>query len=209
MYQTRQAASIKLPIKRKGTKYVAKALSHVRDSVPVVIAVRDMLKLARTAREVKKMIKEKMLKINGRPSKDYRESICLFNIFEADKIYRLSIMRTGKFIFEEMKKNENRLCRITGKRLVSGGKIQLNFHDGTSVLTEKKEIGTGGSVYIDQKGKIASHIPFEKGREVFVIKGKHQGLSGSIESIEKKKIIIKFQGGKTADLRKDTLFVIK
>ena len=65
MYQTRSEAIKRLPIPRKGTKYVARALMHKKNSVPVVIAVRDMLKLAKTAKEVKKTIREKMIKINN------------------------------------------------------------------------------------------------------------------------------------------------
>ena len=59
MHQSRQFADWKLPIERKGNKYVVRASSHVRDSVPVLMAIRDMLKIARDAREVKEMIKAK------------------------------------------------------------------------------------------------------------------------------------------------------
>ena len=103
MHLKRQKAAIKLPIPRKGTKYIARALSNLNNSVTVVIAVRDMLKLARTAAEVKKMIHRKLLKINGKNVKDYRESIRLFNLFEADKPYILTLLPTGKFTLEESK----------------------------------------------------------------------------------------------------------
>lgn len=209
MYQTRQAASTKLPIQRKGTKYVARALSHVQNSVPVVIAVRDMLKLARTAREVKKMINEKKLRINGKPANDYRDSICLFNIFEADKIYRLSLLRTGKFTFEELNKIENRLCKVTGKKIVKNRKIQLNLHDGTNVLTDKKNIMVGDSVYLDLKNKIIEYVPLDKVRKIFVVKGKHIGLKGVIESINNNETKIKLEDGGIANLNKDVLFVLK
>lgn len=209
MFQTRQAASTKLPIKRKGTKYVARALSHVQNSVPVVIAVRDMLKLAHTAREVKKMINEKMIKINGKPVKDYRDSICLFNFLEADKKYRLTLLRTGKFAFKELNKIEDRLFKVIGKTLVRKGKIQLNLHDGANVLTDKKTIATGDSIYLDEKGKIIGHVPLEKGREVFVVRGKHIGLMGVVESGNNNEIKVKLEDGGTANLNKDVLFALK
>jgi small subunit ribosomal protein S4e len=209
MYQTRQIASAKLPIPRKGTKYVARARSHIQDSVPVVIAVRDMLKLARTAREVKKMIDEKILKINGKPVKDCRDSICLFNIFEADKLYCLSLLRTGKFVLKELDKNENRICKVIGKTLVREGMIQLNLHDGTNVLTHKRNIVIGDSVYLDQNNKFAGHLPLEKGRQIFITKGKHVGLMGIIESVKDGVAEVKSEGGKTANLNIDVLFVLK
>ena len=86
MHQTRQETSKRLPIKRKGTKYVARAIGNQEHSVPVVIAVRDMLKLARTAKEVREMIKDKTLSIHGRIVDDYREAINLFNILKSNVI---------------------------------------------------------------------------------------------------------------------------
>ena len=99
MHKKRQTLTTKVPIQRKGTKYVARASSHINDSVPVIIALRDMLKLAQTIKEVKYMIHTKLLKINGRPVKDYRESIRLFNIFEADKKYVLKLLPTNPLLF--------------------------------------------------------------------------------------------------------------
>ena len=68
MHLTRAQASNKIPIPRKGSKYVARPLMNLKDSVPVVIAVRDMLKLARTAKEVKKMIINKSCLLYTSPS---------------------------------------------------------------------------------------------------------------------------------------------
>ena len=206
MHQTRQAASMKLPIERKGTKYIARATSHLHDSVPVVIAVRDMLKLAKTAREVKKVILEKILKINNRPVRDYRESIKLFNIFEADKSYMLSILSTGKFFFDVPIKKELRICKVANKRLIEGGKIQLNLHDGTNIISKDK-VTIGDSLYLDFSGKIKSHVVFEKGAEVFVLIGKYRGQKGNIQSIDENKVKIKFKEGE-AVMDKNNAIVI-
>ncbi len=208
MYLTRQAASTKLPIPRKGTKYIARASSNLNNSVPAVIAIRDMLKLAKNAKEVKEMIKQKALKINWRPIKDYRESIRIFNIFEADKSYKLIILKTGKFSLEEIKNADNRLCKVIGKSLINSNKIQLNFHDGTNIITDKKEIRVGDSIYLDKNSKVKSHFKFEKGREVFIILGRHKGQTGTIESIEDK-TLIKLKAGDLVALQKDAVLIIK
>jgi len=181
-HQTRNKSTIKLPIRRKGTKYVAKALSHSYDSVPVVIAVRDMLHLASTAKEVRHLIKEKVLKINGRPVRDYRESIRLFNILEAGKIYVLTILPTGRFAFEPSEKQE-RLCKVINKKLISGNRIQINLHDGSNIITKEK-ISVGDSVYLSPDGKIKSHVSLEKGKKVFIMSGKYIGFTGVINSMK-------------------------
>jgi len=178
-----------LPITKKGTQYIARASFHLRNSVPVVIAVRDMLKIAKNAKEVKEMIKMKVLKINGRAVADYRESIQLFNLFEADKLYVLSLLPTGKFILESTKDKE-RLCKVIDKKLISGNRIQLNLHDGSNVLTKDK-IKTQDSVYLDLSGKIIKHAALEKGKQCTIISGKYIGSKGKIESVKENKVKVK------------------
>src|SRR3989338_3463785 len=189
MHQTRQATTTKIPIPRKGTKYVVRAISHVDDSVPILIAIRDMLKLARTTREVKAMIKDKMLKLNGRLVRDFRESIKLFNVLEADRDYRLSILPTGRFVFEESKDKNSRLCRVINRRLVGKDTFQINLHDGTNLVTKDK-INVHDSLKIDFEGKIIQHIKFEKRKNVFIFAGKYQGNEGKVDSVEKGKVMI-------------------
>ena len=207
MHQTRSEIDTKIPIPRKGTKYVARALSHKNNSVPVVVAVRDMLKLARTAREVNEMIKQKLLKINGREVKDYRESVCLFNILEAGKSYFLILTENGKFKFEETKSVEERLCKVIGKKLQKKNKIQLNMHDGSNILADDK-ININDSVYLDFSGKIKKHIPLEKGKECIVVKGKYLGEKGKIEQLDNGKAEVKFNKDKSSVLDKRSIVAI-
>jgi small subunit ribosomal protein S4e len=196
MHQTRQETTTKLPIPRKGTKYVARAASNPSLSIPVVIAIRNLLGLAKTAKEVKKMIIQKLLKINGKHVEDMHESICLFDVFEAGKTYTLTLSSTKKFIFEETPKKSERLCKVVNKRLVKDNKIQLNLHDGSNILADNK-IKIGDSLYLDFSGKIKKHISPEKGKEAFVISGKYAGINGKIEHVQDEKVLIKFKEGKS------------
>lgn len=193
MHQTRAEVTKKILIARKGTKYVARALSHLQNSVPAVIAVRDMLKLARTAKEVRYMLNKKLLKINGREIKDYRASIKLFNIFEAGKTYILTLTSHGKFVLEETKAKE-RPCKVLNKKVLNGSKIQLNLHDGTNVLiSDKDKIQTNDTVYLDFANKIKKHVSFEKGKDCIVIAGKFLGAKGKIETTEGNKVKVKLK----------------
>ncbi len=192
MHRTRKESSTKLPIPRKGTKYVARASSNLDNSVTVVLAVRDMLGLAKTAKEVKRMIHEKLLKINGRAVKEYNQSIQLFNILEADKHYELSLLPTRKFVLIPAKNKESRLCRVVNRRLVSGNKIQLNLHDGTNIITKEK-IAVGDSVYLDFDNKVKKVVSLEKGKEVLIISGKYMGNKAKIESLSDNMISLKLE----------------
>lgn len=207
MHQKRNEVTMKLPIPRKGTKYVARALSDLQNSVPVVIAIRDMLKMAQTTKEVKHMIHQKALKINGREVKDHRESIKLFNILQADKPYLLSLTQNGKFKLEETK-DKDRLTKVRNKTLLKGKKVQVNLHDGSNVLTNDK-VNTNDSLYLDFNGKITKHVPFEKGKECIVIVGKFLGHKGKVVSLDSNKAKIKLKDKETeTTLNKEGVIVL-
>ncbi len=206
MHQTRQETSTKWPIPRKGNKYVVRAASHIDNSIPVLIAVRDMLGFAQNAAEVKQMIQQKLIKINGRPVRDYKESIKLFNILElGKKSYKLTFLPTGKFSFQEDSGNQ-RLCKVTNKKLLSKNQIQINLHDGSNVVTKDK-ITVGDSVYLDFEGKIKKHVSFEEGKKVFVIEGKHIGHSGEVKKIINGKSLVKLDNKGEAEIQ-NRLFIV-
>jgi small subunit ribosomal protein S4e len=182
MHQTRAQTTTKIPIPRKGTKFVARSFGDLQNSVPVVVAVRDMLKLAQTSAEVKKMINKKSLKINGKEVKDARDSIRLFNVLEADKTYVLTLTDNGRFALEESK-SKDRMCKVINKTILRGKITQLNLHDGSNVISKDK-VAVQDTLYLGLDGKISKHVSLEKGKECFVISGKYLGKKGKIESVE-------------------------
>lgn len=190
MHQTRSEVIKALPLARKGTKYVARAARNSSNSVPLVIAIRDMLKLANTSKEVKGMIHNKKLKINGKIAKTLTDPITLFSRIEADKNYLLTILPTGRFSFVETKDQERKL-KITGKRLVRGKKLQYSLHDGTTVMSEK-EFAVGDTLIINDENKITKHISFDKGKEIFAFKGSYIGRQGKVQNISGDKVTVKF-----------------
>ncbi len=207
MHQTRATVSKKLPIHRKGTKYVARASIDLQNSVPVVVAIRDILKLASTAKEVKEMIKQKLLKINGKNVKDLKDSIKLLDIFEADRTYVLTLTTNGKFAFEETGTKE-RICKVIGKKLVRGGKIQINLHEGSNILSDEK-IGINDTIYLNLAGKIVKHTPIQKSKECIIISGKYIGKKGLIKNVEEKKVEVHIQDkGKLVNLEKKEVMVL-
>lgn len=183
MHAKRQTISKRIPIKRKGTKFVATARSHKQDSVPLVIAIRDMLGLARDLKEVKKMINSNSLKVNWRPVDDPKYGIKLFGILHADKDYVLKISPNNKFIFEETKDTSKRIVKIIRKTTNKKNKIQLTFHDGTTLLSDNS-YNVGDTIMLSKDNKISSHKKFEKGNDVFVISGSYAGLTGKVVSRE-------------------------
>jgi len=191
MHQTRNEVIRALPLPRKGTKYVAYASRHNSNSVSIVVAVRDMLKLASTSKEVKGMIHNKVLKVNGKVAKDLHDPISLFSIFHADKNYRLTLLPTGRFIFEETK-DVIRNLKIIGKTAMSKDIFQYGLHDGTNIAS-KQNFSVGDTLILDFENKVTKHIALDKGKSVFVFSGSNIGKIGKVESANEMKVVIKFE----------------
>jgi small subunit ribosomal protein S4e len=207
MYLKRNKVIRALPVPRKGTKYVARANSHANSSVPVIVAVRDMIGLARNSKEVKHMINNKNIKINGKIVKDVRESIRLFSILQLDKDYKLTILPTGRFSFENSLGQE-RLCKVVNKKSLKNGKTQFNLHDGTNLISKEK-LNVGDSLSLSFDGKIKSKIQIGKEKEVFVISGGGVGQKGRIKEIINGRVKVAFEeSGKEVELDKSHLIVL-
>ena len=207
MHQTRNEVIRGLPLPRKGTKYVARALRNNSSAVAVVVALRDMLKLASTTKEANFMIHNKMLKINGKLVADSHQPIDLFAVFHADKSYKLTILPTGRFAFVETKDN-SRSVRIIGKTAVKDKKIQYNLHDGTNIISKEK-MNVGDTLVLDFENKIKKHISLEKGKDVIIISGSNIGKSGEIKNITGKKVTLSIEGQKEEVVLQKTQIIVQ
>lgn len=192
MHLTRSELSKKVPVPRKGTRYIARTLGHVQNSISVLVAVRDMLHLAETAREVQEMIKSKLLKVNGRVVGNYRMPICFPSIIEAHKKYRVSILPTGRFTLVETKES-TRFAKVIGKKILNGGILQYNLHDGTNVITKDK-LSIGDSVELDMNNKMLKNFPLAKAKKVFIYRGRNLGHEATVEELSGNKIRLKLEG---------------
>jgi len=194
MHTTRNELIRGIPLPKKGTKYIAHALRFSKSNVPVVIALRDMLHLASTMKEVKQMVHKKMIKINGKVVVDLHQPIPLFGILHADKNYRLSVLTSGRFNFEEAH-DLNRVTKVIGKVILSGGVIQYCLHDGTNIIS-KENISVGDTLYVDFENKIKKHVALDKGKSVFIISGNNLGMKGVVSARDGRQITLKLNDHK-------------
>jgi len=205
MHIVRAASGMHLPIPRKGTKYIAVAANHQHTGITVVAAVRDILGLAKTSKEVQHMVTQRLLKVNGKVVKDIHLGIRLGNVLEADKKYVLKVLPTGRFGFAETKK-DMRLGKVVGKKVLPGNKIQIHLHDGTC-FNGTKTIAIGDSVTLDLNGKVKDTIKLEKGKRVLILSGSKIGKEGKVVALENSTVQIQFEEGITT-LEKSKVMVI-
>lgn len=191
----RQSAPRNWPIERKGTKFVVTPMGGVKEGIPVLMLVRDILGLASNKKEVKKAAKNGKILLNQKKIIDTRNTAKLFDIIsfpEANKYYKVTLTENGKFSLEEISKkdSEHKVTRINNKKLLKGKKQQINLHDGKNILQETK-CKTGDSVLLNLKtNKIEKTFELKKGSEVIVFAGKHSGKKGKVKDIEEENQIV-------------------
>jgi len=196
MHLTRAKTHTAMSHARKGVIYIARPLSHSSSSISVIHAIRDVLKIASTAREVKLLVNEKKIKINGRVVRDVREPIHLLGILEADKRYIMTLMPTGKYALVESK-GTTRVAKVVGKKMLKNGVLQINFHDGTNAIKKAKDVQVGDSAKLNNN-EIIEFIKLDKGAKVFVYKGRSKGQEGKVASVHDGVLTIELEGKKVS-----------
>jgi len=164
---------------------------HPKDrSLPLLVIVRDVLKLADNSREAKKIIKEGKILVDQRVRKDGKFPVGLFDsisIPDMDEHYRMLIDKHGRLTLYEISSEDAKmkLCRVNNKKVIRGGVVQLNMHDGRNLLQpESLVVKTKDSLLLSLRDNcILNRFAYDKGSKVFIVGGKHVGEVGEIEEI--------------------------
>jgi len=203
-------------IKRKGIKFIVRpniGPHSLSTSMPITIVIRDLLGYAKTRREVKNILQNKEVLVDGIRRKDSSFPVGLFDVVRIkDTKEQFRVMLDNKGNIELLKIDEKgagiKPYKIAGKTKTKK-KTQLNLFDGRNIILDKDEYKVGDTVVVDlSKKEIKTNIAFKKGSMVYLIAGKHTGSIGFIEDIAGKKIIYKTEKGSVFETLKKYAFVI-
>ncbi|MAG78081.1 30S ribosomal protein S4e [archaeon] len=209
------------PIRRKGIKFIIRpqAGAHsLKNGISLSLVVRELLKYAKTNKEVKKILNEGKILVNNKPIKDQHQNLGIMDVISIPELkehYILIKNEKGKFklLKKDEKVTQGKLCKIVGKNILKKGKMQLLFFNGQTKLVEKDEYKTGDSLIVNFKtNKVDKHLKFAKGSNIYVTGGKKVGVVGKLEEINKIKedienIIINVKGKKIETSKKYALVI--
>ena len=215
----RLAAPRSWPLKRKVTVWVTKQSPGphpIERSMPALIVMRDMLKICDTAKEAKRIVGNREILVDGKPLRSAKMPIGLMDVVSIPKMkaeYRMLLTDKGKLVLTPISADEAKwkLCRIENKTTVSGGKTQLNLHDGRNIVLDKNKYKTGDVLKIELGTQaIKEDYPLADGAVIMIIEGNKAGKSSLVaECIEIKgpaPNIVRFtDGGETI---RENVFVI-
>ena len=145
-HMKRQTAPITWRLDRKGSKFVARSRpgKSLRLSMPILLMFKEALKFCKTTKEVKSILQDKEVIVDGKRRKDVRYPCGLMDVISlpvSDEHYRLVLSSKGKLTPVKIIKEEANLkpCKIISKTILKKGKFQLNFSDGRNLLAKKRE----------------------------------------------------------------------
>jgi len=181
-------------IAKKEKTFVSKTAPgpHNTSAMPAAVWLRDHMGLALTMKEVKKILKDRSLLVNGKPCRDPKMGIGVFDIValpSVDKYYRILRAKKGDIISVPItaEQAQSRLCKIADKTVVKGGKIQLNLRYGANIIVDSNDYRPKDSVVLslaeENRFAVVEHFPFAVGNTAMVIGGRHSGKIGKISEV--------------------------
>lgn len=218
----RLAAPVAWRLRRKQRTFTSKPSpgpQKYERALTITIVLRDILQVARTTRECKKLLQQGSVLMNGKARKDHRFAVGLFDIIDLPLVnerYMILYDKTGRLTAQKVSK-EAAACKavkIIGKTMLPGKKIQLNLFDGGNILVQKDEYIVGDTLMLAATNEVEKHLKFERGATIYLIGGKHKGKVGTLEEIkpmegiQPDRIIFKTKE-KTIETLRDYAYVIE
>lgn len=193
-------ASRKLKIPRKTNFWSVTptpATHKKQDSIPMLIVLRDYLKLGDKEREITRVLNNNMVRVDGKIVKDRRFPVGFMDVLTIENMeneYIIMYDLKGKLVVR-INSPENKgvkLSKVVKKTIIGNNKIQLGFHDGKTITTDRKDIHTSDVLLVKvPELEIVDVLKLADGDKVFITGGSHVGELASIKSIEVKKSSVK------------------
>lgn len=187
----RLTAPLAWGVPRKGAKWVANPSPGPHPAercLPLLLILRDLLAYCDNAREAKRVIHAKQVRVDNRPVRDAGFPVGLMDTLSLPEVgehYRVLVDRRGRFRLVPIEEADAawKLVRIEDKTMLRGGRLQLNLSDGRNLLAEN-----GGATRDSLKLSVPAQevldtYPFKKGSVALLTGGKHVGQVGHVEEL--------------------------
>ena len=215
--KTKMPKTWPVPRKGKGKRFVAVPSHNANKGISLLFLLRDVLKIAKTRKEVRVMTLGGMVKINNKVRADENFPVNVLDVVSLsagkdERYYKLEIVnKKFSLVVIDAKDADSKIVKIVGKSILDGGKVQMNLRDGQNFIVKDK-FSVGDSIVLDTKNdKVTKVLNLKKGAKVEIIGGKHAGEKGELvgfgELVRGRDYEIKLENG-TVRLPYKTILVI-
>jgi len=163
----------------------------LRESLPLTIFLRNRLKYALTGREVTSIVKQRLIKIDGKVRTDTTYPAGFMDVISIEKSgehFRLLYDVKGRFTIHRITPEEAtyKLLKVRRVAIGAGGVPHIVTHDGRTIRYPDPAIKANDTVKFDfEQGKITDFVKFDTGNIVMVTGGRNMGRAGVIVHREK------------------------
>jgi small subunit ribosomal protein S4e len=191
----------------------------LRECMPLIVMLREKLKYALTYHEVKMIVMQRLIKVDGKVRSDMFYPAGFMDVVSIEKTkenFRLLYNTKSRFVLHKIAKEEAsyKLCRV--KRVLRGpkGVPYCVTHDGRTLRYPDPEIKANDTVRLDlSNGKILDFVKFEIGNTAMIMGGNNIGRVATITHREKHPgsweiVHMKDSVGHTFNTRLENVFVI-
>jgi len=163
----------------------------MRECLPLIVMLRERLKYALTYREVKMIVMQRLIKVDGKVRTDMFYPAGFMDVVQIEKTkenFRLLYDTKSRFVLHKISKEEAayKLCRV--KRVTRGpkGTPYAITHDGRTLRYPDPDVKPNDTVRVDvSTGKMMDYIKFEPGNAVMISGGNNMGRVGVIQHRER------------------------
>jgi len=171
-----------------------------RSSIPLSVLLRDVLGVAKTAKEARSILVQRLVEVDGKARASGEFPVGLMDVVgmpKADRYYRIVVDWKGRLKPLEIKKGESKrkILRVVKKHIAPGARINLTFHDGRNMAGDN-HVRPGDSVIVSlPEAKMVEHLKLQPGARCLIREGKHAGTIVTLNEIIQRK------AGKSAEAK--------
>ena len=189
------------PIHRKEAVWIVRPSPgphSLEKCLPLSLVLRDILEMAETRKEAKKVISQGKVFVDGKVRRKDDFPVGLMDVIsmpDLNKFYRILPSHKGLFLNPISKEEASfKLLRVEGKTVVKNGTSQTALHDGSNLLVKgetpesppKTVYETFDTLKLGLPEKqVLDQLKTKKGNIAVITGGKNVGKQGKIVDIEK------------------------
>ncbi|KAJ1555901.1 40S ribosomal protein S4 [Cladochytrium tenue] len=163
----------------------------MRESLPLVIFLRNRLRYALTGKETKQIVMQRLIKVDGKVRTDITFPAGFMDVISIERTgenFRLVYDTKGRFTIHRIS-NEEAKYKLGKVKHVKVGQKGIPFavtHDGRTIRYPDPLIKVNDTVKIDiETGKVTEFIKFETGNLAYITGGRNMGRVGVITHRER------------------------
>ena len=188
------------PIHRKESVWIVRPSPgphSLEKCLPLSLVLRDILGVAETRKEAKKIISQGKIYVDGKLRRKDNFPVGLMDVIsmpDLKKFYRILPSHKGLFLNPISKEEAGfKLFRVNGRTIVKNGASQIALHDGSNMLIKVEDPENPPEVVYETfdtlkmglpEKEVLDQLKTKKGNIAIITGGKNIGKQGKIVEIE-------------------------